>query len=405
MAEASKNLNKNSIPKPCSTASTNDNIAKDSEILIDHKDSQLISSTGLGTLPTSSLNSNSKPPCQAQQWENSHVIKYPKLCGSGAALVNILATFPINKFSFRQQVESTNIRTQIKIFNEKLKFESRNSGRQKFGRLAYLYRGVSIPMIQKVLSTSIMYDGYAKVRNSLNHSFPEKNGSNFESKFTASSHCFLAALAAGTFEAVLCSPLERCQAILQDRRFDNVFVKNSSSSSNSNLIMQVMRHLQDKNSLLNSIRNWYKGFVIIITRNSISSFIYFSLRDYYKTEFSQQEQDQNPSQNSSKNASENASKNDSTGSTLNHIFFGMLSGAIGCTTCFWLNTWRVKYQTDMSNKNMQNCLSETMSSNKNVYHKGLYYGWRVAVIRGSISWGIMNFMFEYMNGLTGRFLV
>lgn len=344
----------------------------------------------------------------SKKWEENHVIKYPKLCGTGAAFANILITFPINKFSFRQQVESTNIRTQINNVKSFLVSDLLSNSK----KACYIYRGCSIPLLQKAVSNSIMYNTYATTRNNINISRSKSNQTNNEHKSSNTinmQNCFLACFIAGSIEAVVNTPLERCQAILQDRRYDNKFVSKKGSKS---ILVQVFKYLKIENSLYKSMENWYRGIFIIIIRNTISSTIYFSLRDYYKNGLYSETNAANIHVNESSNQADLKDQNYykslfqialQENESLRHILFGCLSGALGCTSCYWLNTIRIKRQVDLKNNlSSRQTLIKIIKENKDVKHRGLYYGWRIAVIRGSISWGITNLVYENMNKLTLR---
>lgn len=69
------------------------------------------------------------------------------MSGWGAAVVNILVTFPINKTMFRQMVHGYSLKDALK----QLKREG----------AVHLYRGVLPPLLQKSASSSIMFGTYS----------------------------------------------------------------------------------------------------------------------------------------------------------------------------------------------------------------------------------------------------
>ena len=342
------------------------------------------------------------PHPSAQQWEATHVIDYPTICGTGAAIVNVLVTFPINKLSFRQQVESTNIKTQINIFRNQLK-----NTKSILKNTTYIYRGCSIPLLQKCISNSIMYSVYSDARNTFNKSSKTSNHLN----------CLAACSVAALGEAVISTPLERTQAILQDRRFDRTFVSQIDSrldgnkrttprQNQFNIYRQVLKKFRVENNLMASIRNYYKAFGLILIRNTSTSFIYFTLRDYYKVEYSQNNQQappsnsdfQSKSSSSSQNDNDNKNNDNQISAATRDFLFGILSGCLGCTFSFGLNTLRIKSQTDINNeKNLWQWTKDIYHKNSDVAHRGFYYGWRVAVFRSGLSWGITNFVYEFIS--------
>lgn len=288
-------------------------------------------------------NSNSS---RHEQWKQQHVVRYPELCGIGAGWVNIAITFPINKFSFRQQVESTS--PQKAWLNLKAYF-SRHGGVKN---VLYVYRGCSIPLVQKTIANSIMYGVYAAARQRLGES---------HSAITA---CMMACAIAGGTEAMICTPLERCQTVLQDRRHDTRFKG----------LSDVLKWHGQRPSMLASVRAIYTGGSLIFTRNTLSTFNYFQIRDAYK--------------------SSGAAGEMRDTKWYHHAAFGCLSGALGCTMVYPINTVRAKIQTDLTSKTLREAVRQTYRNNSDVLHRGFYYGWNVAVFRSALSWGIQNSFYE-----------
>ncbi|KAG6948361.1 hypothetical protein JG688_00015131 [Phytophthora aleatoria] len=115
-------------------------------------------------------------------------------CGGSAAAINIVVTFPPNKVMFRQQLFGLNTWQA---------FENvRSEG------WLMLYRGVKPPLVQAMVSKSIMFGLYNFYDELLLESFGERRGLNL-----------VAAGLAGTSEAVL-APFERAQTLLQTPKFN-----------------------------------------------------------------------------------------------------------------------------------------------------------------------------------------
>lgn len=282
-----------------------------------------------------------------EQWKRNHVVTNPVLCGVGAGWINIFITFPINKFSFRQQVESTN--PQKAWLNLKSYFSQNGSMRN----IIYVYRGCSIPLVQKALANSIMYGVYSKARTNI--------GNNYNS-ISPIATCALACLTAGSFEALTCTPLERCQAVLQDRRHDTKFGG----------LKDVVKWHFTRRSRIAAFRSLYAGGLLIIFRNTVTTFNYFQIRDWYKQRYG-----------------DNVSGAE-------HVLFGCLSGAIGCTLSYPINTIKNKIQTNLTRQSVQQTFAQTWTKNSDTFHRGFYYGWRVAVFRSALSWGIQNSVYELL---------
>ena len=89
-----------------------------------------------------------------EAWKKLHVVSHPEICGIGAGIANIILTFPINKFTFRQQLESATI---TNTWNSTSNF-LRNHNHV----VRYVYRGCTMPLTQKSIANSLMYRNYFK---------------------------------------------------------------------------------------------------------------------------------------------------------------------------------------------------------------------------------------------------
>ena len=92
-----------------------------------------------------------------EAWKKLHVVSHPELCGIGAGIANIILTFPINKFTFRQQLESTTITKTWTTASNSLKNHNHV--------VSYVYRGCTMPLAQKCIANSLMYKNYFKNKN------------------------------------------------------------------------------------------------------------------------------------------------------------------------------------------------------------------------------------------------
>ena len=104
------------------------------------------------------------------------------ICGGGAAIINIIITFPPNKLMFRQQLYGLSM--------TKSYANMRQEGTRR------LYRGVKPPLIQSMISKSLMFGCYTHLLSLFeSHRVPEKIAGP------------LAAFFSGTVEAIL-TPFE-----------------------------------------------------------------------------------------------------------------------------------------------------------------------------------------------------
>jgi len=160
-------------------------------------------------------------------------------CGWGASLVNVVATFPVNKAMFRQQLEGVSIR---KAFRQ-LKREG----------VIKLYRGMGPPLIQRTTSVAVMFGSYAKYHNYLRNNFPT-------GPYLFTSSC--AAFAAGTTELLLI-PFERVQTLLQAKQFHGTY-------DNTFHVFRNLRH--------HGISEYYRGISACFIRNGLSNTLFFGFR-------------------------------------------------------------------------------------------------------------------------------
>ncbi|XP_075236376.1 mitochondrial nicotinamide adenine dinucleotide transporter SLC25A51 [Lycorma delicatula] len=162
------------------------------------------------------------------------------ICGWTAAIINIGITFPINKIIFRQMLH--NIRF-VGAFKE-IKSEG----------VLFLYRGILPPLLQKSISTSLMFGMYENIRKPLITANVPKPISNAT-----------ASMLAGTIEALL-TPFERIQTLLQD----NFYHKQLRNTSHAVKIIYFDY----------GFKEYYRGLVPILLRNGPSNVFFFGLRDF-----------------------------------------------------------------------------------------------------------------------------
>ena len=114
------------------------------------------------------------------------------IAGGGAAVANICITYPVYKTSFRQIVHGFSTRNAI--------HQLRKEG------IRTLFRGVLPPLLQKGVSTSLLFGTNAQYQRILK----ERIGLRGELHVQA-----VAAFMAGSTEAAILTPIERVQMLLQ----------------------------------------------------------------------------------------------------------------------------------------------------------------------------------------------
>lgn len=261
------------------------------------------------------------------------------LCGWGAATVNILVTFPINKVIFRQMIHNLSPFAAAK--------QVANEG------LLHLYRGVLPPLCQKSVSVSIMFGMYDKCRRPL----IDRNVNPLLAKI-------LAAIAAGTMECILV-PFERVQTLLQHEKYHKEVVN-----------MKHALHLLLRN---HGIAELYRGLVPILFRNGPSNALFFILRDKAIETFPEPK--------------------NFTKSVANQFTIGAMIGAL-CSTVFYpCNVLKVHMQSRIGGP-YQSIVSAVVEIYlERGSFKAFFRGVHLNYTRSCISWGVINVAYEGLKRL------
>ncbi|XP_075691705.1 solute carrier family 25 member 53 [Rhinoderma darwinii] len=164
--------------------------------------------------------------------------------GAAASFLSTVLTFPIYKTIFRQQLHTLTIQAAT--------LQLRKEG------IKHLYRGLAPPLMAKTVQGTLLFG----TQGSLQHFF-SKGGTP-----GATSRAFSGCLS-GAIEAVLLVPFERIQNILQDGR-NNVNLPNTRS------ILQKFKTYNKKQWLTCGM---YRGFTIILVRNTVGSAIFLSCKE------------------------------------------------------------------------------------------------------------------------------
>ncbi|XP_056626039.1 solute carrier family 25 member 53-like isoform X2 [Triplophysa dalaica] len=172
------------------------------------------------------------------------------LHGGTSSLISTLTTiitFPLYKTVFRQQLHSTLVReTLAQLFKE--------------GPLK-LYRGVAPPLLMKGLNGTVLFG--------LQDTFLQKLSLWAETPLPANVLPAVAGLGAGVVEAMLFTPFERVQNVLQNNKNDRS--------------LPTVRSVLLKLSSRPMASGYYTAFLPILVRNALGSSFYFGLKDPMST--------------------------------------------------------------------------------------------------------------------------
>ncbi|UJR08711.1 hypothetical protein I4U23_012968 [Adineta vaga] len=266
------------------------------------------------------------------------------IAGFLSSATNLILTYPVNKLIFRQQI----YRLKTLDAYQQLKHEG----------LSILYRGMSLPLLQKTFSLSIMFGTNSHYLH-IFQSFSRKN---------QWYHQPLASALAGSTEAIL-TPLERTQVLLQTPKYNHL-IRNGFHA-----FVLMYKHY--------GITEYYRGLTLILIRNSISNIIFFACRKPIKDFLPQ------------------------TSSHMQHslydFFTGGLLGALLSTFIYPLNVLKNVQQSELGGR-----YDRPMYIFRSVYKqrgnsiKEFYIGAKWNFVRSLVSWGIINSTYEYYLTLIGK---
>lgn len=260
-------------------------------------------------------------------------------CGVGAASINILTTFPINKIIFRQQLLGIGASAAVRQL-------------QTEGFLT-LYRGILPPMLQKTVTLSLMFVMYDKFNRVLCRNF---------STARPALRKTTAAVLAGCCEAVF-TPFERVQTLLQSRHYHDRY-RNT---------FHAFRELGAR-----GVPEYYRGLVPILLRNGPSNAVFFLFRDEVK--------DALPTSSGAPGVE-----------ILRNFVSGAVLGAVISTIFFPLNVIKTQQQSKVGGQ-FTGCREtfRIIYNERNRSLRAVFQGAHVNYTRALISWGIINASYELM---------
>ncbi|CAF0860766.1 unnamed protein product [Didymodactylos carnosus] len=258
------------------------------------------------------------------------------IAGGLASATNILLTYPPNKLIFRQQIYG---------------LTSHDAYRQlKREGFITLYRGLSLPLIQKTITLGIMFGTNHHYLNIL--------------QTTSGKKCWyhqpIASVLAGFTEAILC-PLERTQVLLQTPKYHTIL---SSATHAFSEIYKVY-----------GIQECYRGFCLIVLRNSTSNAVFFACRTPLKNRL--------PKTNSKLKNS------------LYDFISGGLLGALLSTLTYPINLIKNNIQSELGGRKIYAYqMLRSVYDARGQSIKEFYRGAKWNFVRSLISWGIINTSYE-----------
>lgn len=260
--------------------------------------------------------------------------------GGGAAFVNIVTTFPVNKLMFRQQLTGASTRAAFRgMYHE---------------GMGKLYRGVGPPLVQKTLSMALMFGLYDRYYCLL-------RGTSSTADLPEVAVVGLAGIAAGSTEAMV-TPLERVQTLLQTPRYNRAY------TGTLDALVKLRPY---------GMREYYRGASAILMRNGPANVLYFGLRRQVKECLPR----------STSQAHD----------ALNDFISGALLGASISTLFYPVNVVKAHMQSDVGGRyaGVWETLREVYAQRGSL--AGIYRGVHINFTRSLVSWGIINSVYELMH--------
>jgi hypothetical protein len=269
------------------------------------------------------------------------------LRGSLAGIVNVAATYPLNKLISRQAYEGLHVAAAWRTILEDV-------------RLGNLFRGVWPPLLQRTLASGAMFASYDFWFHQLRVAY---HGGALARDHRAATDIreeawqvrVGAAFLAGSSEWLL-TPLERTQTLLQHRKYTHVYASGRQA-------VEAMARVGP--------REFFRGGSAILLRNGPANAMFFSLRDAVH--------DALPVQGRG-----------GPWDALRDFFSGAVLGAAISTLLYPLNTAKMVMQLDIGtpHRSLRETLVTVAQQRGGV--AGLYRGVWLNSLRALLSWGITN---------------
>ncbi|XP_078402285.1 solute carrier family 25 member 53-like [Cetorhinus maximus] len=272
---------------------------------------------------------------------NSSVVASLKNCGIGAAssCLATFLTFPIHKTIFRQQIHGFVIRKAVTQLCQE--------GLVKF------YRGIVPPLLAKTIQGTVLFGTYDGLVG------------NISTEGTHLYHRCIAGSLSGIIEALILTPFERVQNVLQDHRKDVKF-------PNIQSILKEFNSYSFKDKLQ---LGYYRGFLPILLRNGTGSALYFSFKDPIK----------------------NSLLDQGVPSGISAFLSGSFNGMMVCFILYPLSAVIANVQSHIREEkiSLQNFIAKFWASRAQslLY---IYRGGSLVILRSCITWGITTTIYELL---------
>ncbi|XP_067405867.1 solute carrier family 25 member 53 [Emydura macquarii macquarii] len=267
--------------------------------------------------------------------------------GAISTFFSTLATFPIYKTIFRQQLHAFSIQEAI--------HQLRHEGIRRF------YRGLFPPLLSKTLQGTLLFGTHDSLLCLLtsNPSKPYTLGERWTAGFLS-----------GSVEALVLTPFERVQNVLQDGRKDTRF-------PNTRRILQEFNSYGLKERL---VVGYYRGLSPILLRNSLGSALYFSFKDPLRDSLAVK----------------------GLPSWLPALVSGSVNGTVICLALYPLSVLIANVQSQVVGRDLLSLWESVWSVWESHGRKltFLYRGGSLLVLRSCLTWGLTTAIYDFLKEST-----
>ncbi|XP_029460814.1 solute carrier family 25 member 53 [Rhinatrema bivittatum] len=276
---------------------------------------------------------------QARGWSSSSYV-----FGAVSSFLSTFVTFPIYKTIFRQQIHVFAMREAV--------HQLRQEGLRRF------YRGVLPPLVAKTVQGTLLFGTYDTLLHllSTNPSGPYKLRDRWKAGFLS-----------GSLEAVVLSPFERVQNIMQDGR------KNARFPD----IHSIVRQFNSCGLKEGLTTGYYRGFSLILLRNTLGSALYFSFKDPIRDSLSSK----------------------GLPSWLPPLVSGSVNGTMTCLLLYPLSVLIANMQSQVGKESLS--LAESMRfiwESRGKKLSLIYRGGSLLILRSCVTWGLTTAIHDFLQG-------
>ncbi|XP_025025855.1 solute carrier family 25 member 53 [Python bivittatus] len=265
--------------------------------------------------------------------------------GAASSSLSTLATFPIYKTIFRQQLHAFCITEAV--------HQLRREG------FCQIYRGVFPPLMAKTLQGTLMFGTYNSFYGFLSNQ-----------PLGPCSQRAIAGLFAGFLEALVFCPFERVQNVLQDGR------KVQRFPTTRHILTTFHSYtLRESFSL-----GFYRGLGLILIRNGLGSSLYFALEEPLRSSLSQRGLPEG----------------------VPAFLSGSISGTAVCLLLYPLGILIANVQSQVGRQETLGLLATTTDIWQARGRKAwlLYRGGSLLILRSSLTWGLTTAIYHFLSKVT-----